>query len=123
MGAPLERNLGNAAMAQAWGERVGAEQAAKLQPPHSFNDPAEMRRLLQAAGFGQIDVQVQVGRARFPSPQALVCGYGALAGLEADVAMRDNLCADVARLLDAYCSAEGLDYPTEAVLASGQPAP
>ncbi|MFZ1752565.1 MAG: class I SAM-dependent methyltransferase [Caldilineaceae bacterium] len=120
---PLERNLGNAAMAQAWGERVGAEQAAKLQPPHSFNDPAEMRRLLQAAGFEQIDVQVQVGRARFPSPQALVCGYGALAGLEADVAMRDNLCADVARLLEAYCSAEGLDYPTEAVLASGQPAP
>ncbi|MBI3958837.1 MAG: class I SAM-dependent methyltransferase [Chloroflexi bacterium] len=116
----LDKNLGNAAMAAAWGERVGAEQAAKLQPPHSLNDPAEVRRLLNAAGFAQIDVQRQEGRAHFPSPQALVYGYGALAGLEADAALRDSLCADVARLLDVYCSTHGLDYPTEAVLGWAQ---
>lgn len=119
---PLNKNLGNAAMAQAWGERVGAEQAAKLQPPHSFNDPAEMDRLLREAGFAQIDVQRQAGRGCFSSIQALVCSYGALSELDADESLRDALCADVARLLDGYCSADGLDFPTEAVLAWGQPA-
>ena len=76
--------------------------------------------MLSAAGFAQSDVQTQEGRAHFPSPQALVCGYGALAGLEADAALRDSLCADVARLLDAYCSAEGLEYPSAGVLARAQ---
>jgi hypothetical protein len=77
-------------------------------------------RLLQGAGFEQIDVKIEAGRARFASPQALVCGYGALSGLEADTALRDALCADVARLLDAYCGAQGLDYPTEGVLAQAR---
>jgi SAM-dependent methyltransferase len=117
---PLTKNLGNAAMAQAWKERVGAEQAAKLNPPHSLSDPAEVGRLLQGAGFEQIDVKIEAGRARFASPQALVCGYGALSGLEADEGLRDALCADVARLLDAYCGAQGLDYPTEGVLAQAR---
>lgn len=112
----LDKNPGNAAMAQAWKERVSPEQAANFQPPHSLSDPAEVRRLLGAAGFAQIDAQTQADRARFASPQALVCAYGALAGLAADESLRDLLCADVARLLDVYCGAEGLDYPTEAVL-------
>lgn len=113
----LDKNPGNAAMAQAWKERVSAEHAAKLNPAHSLSDPAEVRGLLAAAGFVQIEVQIQTDRARFASPQALVCGYGALSGLEADERLRDALCADVTRLLDAYCSADGLDYPTGAVLA------
>lgn len=112
-----DRNLGNAAMAQAWKERVSAEHAAKLNPPHSLSDPAEVRGLLAAAGFAQIDVQTQADRARFISPQVLVCGYGALSGLEADESLRDALCADVARMLDVYCGPDGLDYPTEGVLA------
>jgi SAM-dependent methyltransferase len=114
---PLDKNLGNAAMAQAWQERVGPEQANKLNPPHSLSDPAELRGLLAAAGFAQIDVQRQPGRARFSSPQALVGGYGALSGLAADAPLRDALCADVARYLEAYCGPEGLDCPTEGVLA------
>lgn len=119
----LDKNLGNAAVALAWRERVGAEQAAKLNPPHSLPDPAEVSRLLREAGFAQVAAQTAAGRAHFSSPEALVCGYGALSGLAADAALRDALCADVARRLNAYCSSAGLDYPTEAVLAySRQPA-
>jgi SAM-dependent methyltransferase len=114
---PLDMNLGNAAMAQAWQERVSLEHAAKFNPPHALSDPAEVRGLLAAAGFAQIEAQIQAGRARFASPQALVCGYGALSGLAADESLRDALCAEVARLLDIYCSADGLDYPTEGILA------
>ncbi len=116
----LDKNLGNAAMAQAWRDRVSAEQAAKLNPPHSLPDPAEVVRLLQEAGFAQVVGHTEAGRAHFPSPQALVCGYGALSGLQADAALRDALCADVARLLDAYCEPDGLDYPTEGVLAQAR---
>lgn len=114
---PLDKNLGNAAMAQAWREQVSPEHAAKLNPPHSLSDPAEVRRLLHEAGFTQVAVQTQAGRARFASPAALVCGYGALSGLAADASLRDALCADVTRMLQTYCSAEGLDYPTEGVVA------
>lgn len=114
---PQDKNLGNAAMAQAWRERVSAEQAAKLNPPHSLADPAEVRRLLQEAGFAQAAAQTEAGRAHFSSPQALVCGYGALSGLAADAALRDTLCADVTRLLQPFCHTGELDYPTEAILA------
>lgn len=114
---PREKCPGNAAMAQAWGEHIGAEQAAKLQPAHSLSDPAEVGRLLQAAGYAQVVVQTQTARARFASPQALVCGYSAMSSLQVDAAMRDALCATVARRLLAYCSDDGLDYPTEGVLA------
>lgn len=114
---PLEKNLGNAVMAQVWGDYFGAEQSAKFQPPHSLNNPAAIRQLLHEAGFTQIAVTTETGRARFSSPQALACGYGALASLEAAATTRDALCADVARLLAVYCSPEGLDYPTEGVLA------
>lgn len=114
---PQDKNLGNAAMAHAWRERVGAEHAAKLDPPHALPEPAEVSRLMREAGFTQVAAQTQAGRARFSSPQALVCGYGALSGLEADMALRDALCMDVAHFLDVYCGPEGLDYPTEGVLA------
>ncbi|MCE7988798.1 MAG: methyltransferase domain-containing protein [Caldilinea sp. CFX5] len=117
---PLDKNLGNAAMAQAWRARVGTEQAAKLNPPHALPDPAAVSRLLQEAGFAQVVAQTAAGRAHFSSPEALVCGYGALSGLAADAALRDVLCVDVARLLQAYYGTEGLDYPTEGVLAQAR---
>jgi SAM-dependent methyltransferase len=114
---PLDRNLGNAVMAWAWGQHIGVEQAAKFNLAHSLNDPAEVGRLLQEAGYAQVDAQRQAGRARFASPQALVCSYGALSGLEADGELRYALCAAVDESLNAFCGPEGLDYPTEAILA------
>lgn len=113
----LARCPGNAAMVRVWGQYFGAEQAAKFEPPHSLHDPVEVRCLLEAAGFAEIETRTQMGRAHFPSPRALACSYGALAGLEADAATRDALCADLAQLLQDYCGDAGLDYPIEAVLA------
>lgn len=113
----LERCPGQAVIAQIWGEYIGTEQAAKLQPAHSLNNPEQVHDLLQAAGFAQIDVRTQRGSVHFSSPETLVCSYGALAGLEADAATRDALCVAASRLLQAYCSKDGLDYPVEAVLA------
>lgn len=113
----LERCPGHAAMAQVWGQYFGAAQAAKFQPMHSLHDPAAVRALLGAAGLTEVEVRTQMGSAHFPSPRALACSYGALAGLEADAATRDALCADLARLLQDYCDDDGLDYPIVAVLA------
>lgn len=112
----LENNPGNAAIAQAWRAWVGEEQAARFNSPHSLSDPAAVRNLLQVAGFAQIDAYAQKDRARFASPRALVCSYGALTGLDADLALCDALCADVTRLLGGYCRPEGLECPTEGVL-------
>lgn len=105
---PLERCPGQTAMAQLWGRYFGAERAAQFQPMHSLHDPAEVRRLLDAAGFAQVEARTEVGRMRFASPRALACSYGALVGLEADAATRDALCADLARLLRDFCGADGL---------------
>lgn len=113
----LERCPGHAAMAQVWGKHFGAEQAAKFQPMHSLHDPAEVRGLLEAAGFTQVETRVQPGHAHFASTPALACSYGSLAGLETDAATRDALCDDLSQLLRDYCDDDGLDYPIEAVLA------
>jgi hypothetical protein len=113
----LERCPGHAAMAQVWGKHFGAEQAGKFGPMHSLHDPAEVRGLLEAAGFAQVETRVQTGRAHFASTRALACSYGALAGLEANAGTYNALCNDLWQLLRDYCGDDGLDYPIEAVLA------
>lgn len=113
----LDKSPGQVAMAQVWGQHFGAEQAARLGTPHSLHDPAEVRALLEAAGCSEVEARTQMGGAHFPSPRALGCSFGALAGLETDAATRDALCADLAWQLRDFGGDDGLDLPMEAVLA------
>ncbi len=115
---PLDKCLGNAAMARAWGKHFGREQAAKFQVPHSLDDPKEIRRLMRDAGFGKVRARIEAGWAHFASVQALACSYGALSGLETDTLTRDAIIADVTQSLKAYCHTDELRYPVEVVLAS-----
>ena len=94
----------DAATAQAWDNHIGAEQAAKFPSPHALPALATVHALLHAAGLSRIDVRGEMGQARFPSPQARACSYGAPAGLEAEAATRDALCTDMARRLQPYCA-------------------
>jgi ubiquinone/menaquinone biosynthesis C-methylase UbiE len=112
-----DRCPGQSAVVQIWVRHLGAEQADNWTTMHSLNDPAQVRMLLEDAGFAETDAQTQVGNVHFASPQELVCSYGALKGDVVDAPVYAALCEDADQLLKPYCSAEGLDYPIEAVLA------
>ncbi|MBK7204456.1 hypothetical protein [Candidatus Amarolinea dominans] len=59
-------------MTQIWVRRLGADQANNWTAMHSLSDPVQVRRLLEEAGFAQIEAQTEVGNVHFASPQALV---------------------------------------------------
>jgi ubiquinone/menaquinone biosynthesis C-methylase UbiE len=68
----IEQNPGMAALVEALQRHVGAEAAANRRAPFALGDPAELRALVEEAGFRDIDVRTAVETARFPSPEALV---------------------------------------------------
>lgn len=111
----LENCTSMVAMAQAWREHFGEETAAMLNPPHSMHDPDEVKILARNAGFVHVEAGVLVGHAHFESPRALVCSYGALAGLSADAARHSAMIKTVSRLLKPYNGARGLHCPVEVV--------
>ena len=61
-----------AALVEALQRHVGAEAAANRRAPFALGDPAQLRALVEVAGFHDIDVRTVVETARFPSPEALV---------------------------------------------------
>lgn len=109
----LENCTCMAAVAQAWREHYGEDTAAMLNRPHSMHDPGELKTLARKAGFTHVEAGVLTGHAHFESPKALVCSYGALAGLEADVAKRNALVKTVSRLLKPYAGPRGIHCPVE----------
>lgn len=118
-----ERCPGQMAVTQIWVRRLGADQANNWTAMHSLSDPVQVRALLEEAGFAQIEAQTEVGNVHFASPQELVRSVGALKNDVVEAPVYAALCADADELLKPYCSAEGLDFPIEAVLARAtQPA-
>lgn len=112
-----DRCPGQSAVVKIWARHLGAQQADNWTTMHSLSDPALVRTLLEDADFTEIDAQTQVGNVHFTSPQELVCSYGALKGDVVEAPVYAALWKDADQLLQPYCSAEGLDYPIEAVLA------
>jgi ubiquinone/menaquinone biosynthesis C-methylase UbiE len=70
--SPIEQNPGMAALVEALQRHVGAEAAANRRAPFALGDPAQLRALVEEAGFHDIEIQTVVETARFPSPKALV---------------------------------------------------
>ncbi len=116
----LDKCAGNAAVARAWREYIGNNQADQFNPPHSLCDPDEVKSLLCSAGFTHIEAGIHPGHARFVSSRALVRSYGALVALNVDAATRDAIFKTVARLMKPYMGPRGLRYPVEAVMARAQ---
>jgi len=113
----IDRCPGQMAMAKTWEELYDAEQAAKFYRQHSLSDPENLRSLMVAAGFQEIEVNLTMGTMRFQSAEHLVRSYGALGQDPADERVRNAAIDAVTQALRSYVGPEGLVYPIEAVLA------
>lgn len=87
---------------------------------HSLGNPETVLALVHDAGFRDPSVQAAMGLVRFPSPEHLVRGYGAMADIQADEKTRSIVIDEVSASLQSYVGAEGLVYPIEAILASAR---
>lgn len=111
---------GQSAVAAAWARHLGGEAATGFHRQHVLSDPAEVRGLIAAAGYRQIEVQPALGVMRFPTAAHLVKGYAAMMGLQVTPAVAEALIRDVTEELADYVGADGLVYPIEAVLATAR---
>lgn len=111
---------GQLAMKEVWERYFGAGEAAGFSRQHSLGDPQMVHSLVHDAGFRNVSVQPTVGAVRLLSPEHLVRSYGALGGTQADEQTRAKVIAEVSTALQPYVSAEGLEYPIEAILASAR---
>lgn len=108
---------GQLAMKESWERHFGADSAAGFSRQHVLGDPEMVRLLIHKADFKDVVVQPTMGAVRLPSPEHLVRSYGAMMGTQADEQTRANIFQEVRTALQPYVSAEGLEYPIEAILA------
>lgn len=111
---------GQLAMKASWEHHFGSEEAAGFSWQHVLGDSDLVRALVLSAGFEDVSVQPTMGAVRLPSPEYLARSYGALAGVQADEQTRLKVLQEVSTALQPYVTADGLEYPIEAILATAR---
>ena len=96
-----------------------------MRAPFGLADAEELRRLIAAAGFGDITIRSVPGTVRFPSVERFVQDYAAGSPLAAHVAKvtdeaRVALLREVGAELKSYVAGGTLAFPIEAHLASAK---
>ena len=118
----IEHSPGFRALADALERHVSAEAAAVMRAPFSIADPEELRALIAAAGFRDIEIRPATGTVRFPSPAHLVQDYAAGSPLASFVAKtteqtRMALISEMSEALAPFVAGGALAFPIEAHLA------
>jgi ubiquinone/menaquinone biosynthesis C-methylase UbiE len=119
---PLEESPAYAIMADALSRHLGDEAASVLHSPFALHDPAELRRLLEDAGFGSVAVHIGSETGRFPSLATFV-SEEILATLllplwtNADMATQAVLVDEVRARLRPYADGDALAFPMQGHLA------
>jgi SAM-dependent methyltransferase len=121
----MQYTPGFSAFATALERHVSAEAAAIMRAPFTLGEAEELRTLLVAAGFHDVEIRPVTGTVRFPSPTHLVQSYVAGSPLASHVAnateaARLALIQEVDGALRSYMSESGLTFPIEAHLASAK---
>jgi ubiquinone/menaquinone biosynthesis C-methylase UbiE len=113
-----------AAIADAVERNIGTEEAAKIRSAFSLGDADQLRQLLVAAGFRDIETRIDRETIRHSSMAEYVPGYLAATPVAPAVAGLDNeaqakIATDVRDALAAYRVGDGLAAPIEAQVAIG----
>jgi len=114
----LDQAPGYRALATALGRHVGRKAEEMIHGVFSLGDPDVLRSLMEAAGFQRIDIRVDIGSAHFLSVEDFPRTYAVL--MEAAPAATEALIHDVVQDLQEYCDADGLTFPIETLIATGQ---
>ena len=119
----IERTPAALALSEALDQRIGGDASRPKRSEHSLADAAELRGLVAAAGFGEINISTVTQTLRFPSvadwvriqlsasPLATL-----LSGLDPAHAesLSSAIVADVEVALATYSGDDGLAFPQEA---------
>ena len=123
----LRHSPGYQAMTAALERHAGAEAAAVMRTPFSCGDAERLRELVTAAGFRQVRIRIDIGAARFPSPEGFLRQQAAaspLAGPLHGLAVDGwaALVRDLGETLGAHTDDDGVVFPIEAVIITAHAA-
>ncbi len=120
--SPIENSPGMAALVDALERHVGPEAANNRRAPFALSDAAELRSLIVAAGFRDVEVRTLTEATRFPSPDALVEAQLAATPLSTlggmTDAARQAVIEDVRTALRDYQRGDAFSIPMEAHFAT-----
>jgi ubiquinone/menaquinone biosynthesis C-methylase UbiE len=115
---------GMAALVAALQRHVGDAAANNRRAPFSLGDAAELERLVNDAGFHDVQVQTVASTGRFPSPELFVQYQLAATPLSNVSGVTDDAIAaviqDVSAALQTYITADGLVFPMEAHIVTAR---
>lgn len=114
---------GYEAFALAVDEHVGPEAAAIVRSPFAYDDPEDLRGLLESAGFRDVTLRLDADVERYPSPREMVrmeVASTPLAGVFRDLAPEtvEAVIASTERRLERHVDDHGVAFPAEAYVVT-----
>jgi SAM-dependent methyltransferase len=121
----IQYTPGFGAMAAALARHVSSEAAGIMRAPFALAEAEQLRALVAAGGFRDINIQSIAGTVRFPSVSRFVQDYVRGSPLSGHVAKvsdesRAALVSEVGDALTSYVAGDGLTFPIRAHLASAK---
>jgi ubiquinone/menaquinone biosynthesis C-methylase UbiE len=115
------------ALTEALTRHVSPEAGSFFRMTGALDDAAELRRLLEDAGFEKVNVRPSSGTLRFSSVEAFVWEAVQCTPLawmasvtQANDLTRANVIGEMEAKLSQYLNADGLTFPIEAHIATAQ---
>jgi len=119
----LEQDAGFLALAEAADEHLGPEAGRMVRAPFRLADPAEVRDRFEAAGIGDVVIEIERVAARVAVPPdgfadaVMAAGPAGAAYAGAPPAVRDAFAADVARRLQPYADGDAVAFEMPSLIA------
>jgi ubiquinone/menaquinone biosynthesis C-methylase UbiE len=117
----LEHQPGYVPLVEALRRHVGEPAAQGMASPFAFGDGDQVRALVKAAGFRDVEIHIDVTALRLASPEAFLYGEVAssplgevISALDGDVI--DALLADLADGLAPHTDDRGIAFPFETLV-------
>jgi ubiquinone/menaquinone biosynthesis C-methylase UbiE len=119
----LEQDAGFLALAEAADEYLGAEVGRMVRAPFRLADPADLRGRFEAAGIGDVVIEIERVAARVPVPPGrfadavMGAGPAGVTYAAAPAAAREAFAADVARRLQGHANADAVAFEMPSLIA------
>ncbi|MCU4974046.1 methyltransferase domain-containing protein [Halobacteria archaeon AArc-m2/3/4] len=122
---PLEYQPAYVALADALERYVGEDAGDMMRSPFPAWDGADLRTLLEDAGFDNVSVTIEIGSVRYPSVPEFVRREAASSPLAEPIAaidrtVREELIHEVDDALDAYGDDDGIVSPMESYVVTAE---
>jgi ubiquinone/menaquinone biosynthesis C-methylase UbiE len=124
--ASIERQPGYRALRDVVTGHLGVDAGAIIASPYTLGEPDVVRRLVAAAGFGDVRLRRVITTFRAPSPEAFLRGETTSSPLGVLIDVLDDdvvagLIADLGRALRPFSDDDGIVFPFETLVLTAAP--